>query len=61
MFPKDLSGILARQLLQKFCTLKKVQLCGLLWLPLCDECPKKTFQVQICCPLITKKKKKVEE
>ncbi len=58
MFPKDLSGILARQLLQKLCTLKKVQLCGLLWWPLCDECPKKTFQVQISCPLITKKRKK---
>jgi hypothetical protein len=58
MSPKDLSGILARQLLQKLCTLKHIQLCGLLWWPLCDECPKKTFQVQISCPLKTKKKKK---
>jgi hypothetical protein len=61
MFPKDLSGILARQLLKQFCTLKKVQLCGFLWWPLCDECPKKTFHMQISCPVITKKKKKVEK
>jgi hypothetical protein len=61
MSPKDLSGILARQLLQKLCTLKQAQLCGLLWWPLCDECQKKTFQVQISCPLITKKNKKVEK
>ncbi len=40
MFPTDLSGILARQRFYKICTLKKVQLCGLLWWPLCDECQK---------------------
>jgi hypothetical protein len=55
MFPEDLSGILARQLLKKFCTSKKVQLCALLWWPLCDECPKTTFHKQIICLLITKK------
>jgi hypothetical protein len=36
---------LARQLIKKFYTLKEVQLCGLLWWRLCDECPKKNFQV----------------
>jgi hypothetical protein len=56
MFSTDLSGILARQLLKKFCSLKKVQLCGLLWWPLCDESPKKTFHMQISCPLIAKKR-----
>jgi hypothetical protein len=43
LFPTDLNCILARQLLKKFCTLKKVQLCGLLWWPLCAECLKTTF------------------
>jgi hypothetical protein len=61
MFPKDLSGILARQILQKCCSLKKVQLYGLLWWPLCDECPKKNFSSANSCPLKTKQRKKVEK
>jgi hypothetical protein len=40
MFPTGLSGILARHLLKKFDTLKKVQLCSLLWWALCAECKK---------------------
>jgi hypothetical protein len=54
----DLRAILARPVVKKFLTLKKVQLCGLLWRPLCAECQYKPTHMKISCPLIPKKEKK---
>jgi hypothetical protein len=52
------SGYFSQASCKKFCTLKKVQLCGLLWRPLCAECKYKPTHMRISCLLIPKKRKK---